>query len=52
MCREDIEKNKVNGKISLNKARKRKVSRCSGEEREKRKTLEREVRVPYEYSKY
>lgn len=52
MCREEMEKNKVNGKISLNKARKRKVSRCSREERERRKTLEREVRVPYECYKY
>ena len=45
MCREEREKSKVNGKISLNKARKRKVSRCLGEERERRNTLEREVRV-------
>ena len=45
MCREEREKSKVNGKISLNKARKRKVSRCLAEERERRNTLEREVRV-------
>ena len=52
MCREEIKKNKVNGKITFNKARNRKVSRCSGEERQRTKKLESEVRVLYECCKY